>query len=99
MFTPLCITPNTPDKWCALNSDVGTCIYNKCVPRKRRIALTCPTCKQPVKSASADFPFCSERCRLIDLGKWASGQYVVSSPLKDIDEGSVRNSRQGDDDH
>ena len=27
-----------------------------------------------------DFPFCSERCRLIDLGKWASGAYVISSP-------------------
>ena len=28
-----------------------------------------------------EFPFCSERCRLIDLGKWASGTYVVSTPL------------------
>jgi endogenous inhibitor of DNA gyrase (YacG/DUF329 family) len=28
-------------------------------------------------------PFCSDRCRLIDLGKWASGEYVISTPLKD----------------
>ena len=28
-----------------------------------------------------EFPFCSERCRMIDLGKWASGGYVISSPL------------------
>ncbi len=30
-----------------------------------------------------EFPFCSERCRVIDLGKWASGAYVISSPLND----------------
>ncbi len=33
-----------------------------------------------------DFPFCSERCRLIDLGKWASGAYVISSPLTDPED-------------
>lgn len=26
-------------------------------------------------------PFCSERCRLIDLGNWASGKYVISTPM------------------
>ena len=31
-----------------------------------------------------DFPFCSERCRLLDLGKWASGEYVIASPVQDI---------------
>ena len=30
-----------------------------------------------------EFPFCSERCRSIDLGKWASGAYVISSPVND----------------
>jgi len=30
-----------------------------------------------------DFPFCSDRCRVIDLGKWASGAYVISAPLND----------------
>jgi uncharacterized protein len=53
---------------------------------KRKIRVKCPTCKQPVGSSSADFPFCSERCRLIDLGKWASGQYVVASPVRDISD-------------
>ncbi|HYK50009.1 MAG TPA: DNA gyrase inhibitor YacG [Terriglobales bacterium] len=48
-----------------------------------RLQLKCPICKKPVKSGDPDFPFCSERCRTIDLGKWASGQYVISSPLKD----------------
>ncbi|MCH7500215.1 MAG: DNA gyrase inhibitor YacG [Nitrospina sp.] len=31
----------------------------------------CPTCKKPaVKKDNAFFPFCCERCRLIDLGQW-----------------------------
>jgi uncharacterized protein len=47
------------------------------------LQLHCPICKKPVEKDDPDFPFCSERCRTIDLGKWASGQYVISSPLKD----------------
>ncbi len=57
------------------------------MPRKRVLELHCPTCKKRVRKSDADFPFCSDRCRLIDLGKWASGAYVVSSPLRDTDEG------------
>ena len=45
--------------------------------------LHCPTCKKLVTATDADFPFCSERCRLIDLGKWASGAYRISSPVHD----------------
>jgi hypothetical protein len=56
------------------------------MPRKRIVKLKCPICKQPVKSGEPEFPFCSERCRVIDLGKWASGQYVVSSPLTDVSD-------------
>jgi endogenous inhibitor of DNA gyrase (YacG/DUF329 family) len=62
------------------------------VPRKRKIKLKCPICKKPVESTAGDFPFCSERCKLVDLGKWASGQYVVSEPLQDTDEiADIRN--------
>jgi uncharacterized protein len=56
------------------------------MPRKPTVKLRCPICKKSVKSSDADFPFCSERCRVIDLGKWASGAYVVSSPATDEDE-------------
>ncbi len=56
------------------------------MPRKRFIKLRCPICKKATKATDADFPFCSDRCRLIDLGKWASGGYVISSPLPDADE-------------
>jgi endogenous inhibitor of DNA gyrase (YacG/DUF329 family) len=40
-----------------------------------------------VKSTDPEFPFCSDRCRVIDLGKWASGAYVISSPTTDAEEG------------
>jgi uncharacterized protein len=56
------------------------------MPRKRSIALQCPTCRKPVTAKDPEFPFCSERCRLIDLGKWASGKYVISSPVRDISD-------------
>jgi uncharacterized protein len=39
--------------------------------------LKCPICKKEVKLGDPDFPFCSERCRLVDLGNWASGKYVI----------------------
>ena len=40
-------------------------------------------CRKIVLKSDPEFPFCSERCRVIDLGKWASGDYVISSPLND----------------
>ncbi|HEX4488385.1 MAG TPA: DNA gyrase inhibitor YacG [Terriglobales bacterium] len=52
----------------------------------RSIKLKCPICKKAVQASGPEFPFCSDRCRLIDLGKWASGQYVISSPVTDADE-------------
>jgi endogenous inhibitor of DNA gyrase (YacG/DUF329 family) len=56
------------------------------MPRKRALKLRCPICKKTVKSTDAEFPFCSDRCRLIDLGKWASGAYVITSQVADAEE-------------
>ena len=56
------------------------------MPRKRTSKVRCPICKKPVKIADPEFPFCSQRCRTIDLGKWASGGYVISSPVTDSEE-------------
>jgi len=56
------------------------------------LTLKCPICKKEVPAGSTDFPFCSERCRIIDLGNWATEKYVISSPLRpetrheDLDE-------------
>ena len=63
----------------------------------RTLKLRCPTCKKPVKSNDAEFPFCSDRCRLIDLGKWASGGYVISSPATDTDEAIRQDSLEDED--
>ena len=57
------------------------------MPQKLPKSLRCPICKKAVRARSADFPFCSDRCRTIDLGKWASGGYVISSPVTDAEEG------------
>jgi hypothetical protein len=56
------------------------------MPRNRQIKLRCPICKKATKTTDPDFPFCSDRCRLIDLGKWASGGYVISSPADDVED-------------
>jgi endogenous inhibitor of DNA gyrase (YacG/DUF329 family) len=44
----------------------------------------CPICARTFAIATlADlpsFPFCSERCRLIDLGRWIDGAYVIPGP-------------------
>jgi len=65
--------------------------------RKRTLKLHCPICKKPVKSQDPEFPFCSDRCRLNDLGKWASGGYVISSPVQDTGDGSADFTRDSDD--
>lgn len=47
----------------------------------------CPICKVTTDSATdAEFPFCSERCRMLDLGAWASEKYVVSDPIFNEEE-------------
>ena len=60
--------------------------------RKRTIRLHCPTCKKLVTHEDPEFPFCSERCRLRDLGNWAAEKYVVSEPIFSEDEDEVNDS-------
>ncbi len=51
----------------------------------KKIKITCPVCKKEAKWDDNPFrPFCSERCRLIDLGKWASEDYRIAGEKKDI---------------
>jgi endogenous inhibitor of DNA gyrase (YacG/DUF329 family) len=53
----------------------------------RQIIIKCPICrKETAWYGNESRPFCSERCRLIDLGNWASGEYAVpgeSLPVED----------------
>jgi len=38
----------------------------------------CPTCKKEVARGSDYFPFCSNRCKTTDLGRWAAGDYSIA---------------------
>lgn len=49
-------------------------------------ARPCPICGRPAERRSKHYPFCRERCKIIDLGAWASESYVVSRPLTEADE-------------
>ena len=48
--------------------------------------LRCPRCRCTVARGKKSFPFCSERCRLVDLGRWFSEDYRVGRPLSLDDE-------------
>ncbi|HEY0758456.1 MAG TPA: DNA gyrase inhibitor YacG [Acidisarcina sp.] len=50
---------------------------------KTKHILRCPTCRKIVLASEAHFPFCSDHCRQVDLGKWATGVYRISSPILD----------------
>lgn len=39
--------------------------------------MKCPICKKEVTKDEPELPFCSERCRLIDLGNWSSEKYRI----------------------
>ena len=54
------------------------------MPRKKKAeaSAACPACKGPLPSPAPHRPFCSDRCRRADLGRWMRGDYVVSRPLR-----------------
>jgi endogenous inhibitor of DNA gyrase (YacG/DUF329 family) len=46
------------------------------------IKVSCPVCGKQLEGQSLaelpDFPFCSKRCKLIDLGRWLDGTYALA---------------------
>lgn len=66
--------------------------------------LHCPICKEKVVWEENPFrPFCSERCKILDLGAWASAKYRVElkdkneKPLADSDNATPGNGQKGRD--
>ena len=57
--------------------------------RQSDTAGKCPICATPAPATNEFYPFCSDRCRTIDLGKWLKGDYIISRPIeqRDIEEG------------
>jgi len=45
--------------------------------------MKCPICKkkEAVRKANPSLPFCSERCKMVDLGKWLDGKYTIPDDL------------------
>ena len=62
--------------------------------------MTCPTCRAPVARDPARpsklFPFCSERCHLVDLGRWLGEEYRIPDQ-PDTSGGGVESSPKPDD--
>ncbi len=58
----------------------------------------CPSCKGEVKPRpeNAAFPFCSPRCRAVDLGRWYTGAYRMPGPPAQPDD---RKSEPDEPDH
>jgi endogenous inhibitor of DNA gyrase (YacG/DUF329 family) len=49
----------------------------------RSLQVKCPTCRKTgAWFAGKHGPFCSHRCKLVDLGKWLAEEHTVSSPLR-----------------
>lgn len=49
--------------------------------------LLCPICKKEIPRKDNSFrPFCSERCKLIDLGRWAAEDYRIPGEKRELPE-------------
>jgi endogenous inhibitor of DNA gyrase (YacG/DUF329 family) len=57
---------------------------------KKPTIVNCPTCGKPVewRAENRFRPFCSERCKQIDLGAWANEEYRVAGSDPDGPDGS-----------
>jgi hypothetical protein len=66
----------------------------------REIQFDCPTCGDTVTYVPGNrgewFPFCSERCKLVDLGKWFEEEHRIEEPL-DPTAGQPRPRDRSDD--
>jgi endogenous inhibitor of DNA gyrase (YacG/DUF329 family) len=58
--------------------------------------MKCPICRKKVAPGSPYVPFCSDRCRLIDLGNWASEKYRISTPAQPEEEGKEEDEKSED---
>jgi endogenous inhibitor of DNA gyrase (YacG/DUF329 family) len=55
--------------------------------------LLCSACKLVVPSEAGlrpkSFPFCSERCRMLDLSHWLQGEYTLPQPIGPDDHEAI----------
>lgn len=61
--------------------------------------MKCPTCGKPIEWKENPFrPFCSERCQLVDLGRWVDGEYRVPGESLPDDHGQKSSEERDADD-
>jgi endogenous inhibitor of DNA gyrase (YacG/DUF329 family) len=61
-----------------------------------KAAVKCPTCARELEWESAPFrPFCSERCRLVDLGAWLSEQRAIPGDSVALTEEPATSEEKG----
>jgi endogenous inhibitor of DNA gyrase (YacG/DUF329 family) len=58
------------------------------------VLVDCPVCSRRTEYSPANRwrPFCSERCKLIDLGQWANDRYAIPGDAPDPEDPSLRPS-------
>ncbi len=59
--------------------------------------MHCPSCRKdaPPRAENRFFPFCSERCKLVDLGKWLGEQYRVPARPGESEGGATPEKSDG----
>lgn len=57
--------------------------------KTKKTKTSCPICRTPTFEDAQQYPFCSPRCKTIDLGRWADESYKITRPLehRDLEEG------------
>ncbi len=58
--------------------------------------MKCPICKKEAEPEGPFHPFCSERCRTIDLGNWAAEKYRIPEPARPSEDGDDERKRSGE---
>lgn len=58
-------------------------------PTAHEVKTHCPICKKTVTHAQTEYPFCSARCKQVDLGRWVDEKYRITRPVeqRDLEEG------------
>lgn len=66
--------------------------------KDKDLIVPCPTCQQSVawKNENEYKPFCSKRCKLIDLGEWASESHRIAGQKLDPETVEQMAKKQSD---
>ena len=64
----------------------------------KKDSICCPSCgkKGTWTPENKDKPFCSSRCKLIDLGEWASEQHRIPGPPVELDDSDLNDDSDGE---